>query len=133
MWRTRGPASRPLGNASSMCTATAMHTELSASPRLKSSGAFAATSAVAKNEKPTPTMSGPIRFSGRRAHAKRPVPIQAAMTTPMRAASSAGLSSMSLVATIAISAPMSARPRAAMPASARRRPITPRAPAPRGR
>jgi hypothetical protein len=56
------------------------------------------------------------------------VPTQVAITTAMITMSSSRAVAKSLVAMIAIAQPMSRTPQAPMPTSARRRPVTPRAP-----
>ena len=66
-------SSRPLGKASSTCAKKAMWRAVRRRPTVKSGAYSAYSSWLANQAKPRQTMSGPMRFVGRRRHSSRPV------------------------------------------------------------
>ena len=67
--RSSPGATRPVGNATSMCTSAAIHSELSARPIVNAHALSALVSAPRNQTNPTIVIRAPIRFSGRRHHA----------------------------------------------------------------
>ena len=67
--RSSPGATRPVGNATSMCTSAAIHSELSARPSVNAQALSALVSPPRNQKKPTIVISAPMRFSGRRHHA----------------------------------------------------------------
>ena len=71
----------PRGKASSAWTKTAMPSPPRISPSAKRYSLLDSESAPSMNANPTVAMSGPNLFPGRRAHAMRPVAMNAQTTT----------------------------------------------------
>jgi hypothetical protein len=66
---------RPLGNARRTCPAIAGNSASSAMPKVNSTASFDALINAANQAKPAAVIRAPVRFSGRRHHAARPVPV----------------------------------------------------------
>ena len=121
--RSRPGATRPVGNATSMCTSAAIHSELSAKPIVNAHALSVLVSAPRNQKKPTIVISAPMRFSGRRHHAYRPAPMNAQPSVSASTTDGPGTSSRSLVVTKANAASPSAKPATASARSARLRPL----------
>src|SRR6266542_2865629 len=72
--------SRPVGNANARWPRNAWYQLTVAKPTTDAMGLRVHQTTGRKNANPTPIMSGPIRFLGRRTHATSPAPMNEAPT-----------------------------------------------------
>jgi hypothetical protein len=92
------------------CRNTAPNRPPVTSPTVYTSGEFETSSAARSQAKPIATISAPVRLSGRRRQAYRPVPMKIHPTAGWNTAHTGFVSTWSLVSTSAITAPPARRP-----------------------